>query len=115
MKKGYNFPDAPASGLEHPKGKSMTVPNQALSIRDIMERSLRGAMLSEVAHNRLEYGDDEDYDDEMPTEMDLSDMDVAAEQIDAAKARINEHAQRKNQSAKKVESDSADVPSPSAE
>lgn len=40
------------------EGISETVPNQALKIRDIMERSLRGQILPEVQQNQLQYGQD---------------------------------------------------------
>lgn len=98
MKRGYNFPDNYSGRGEVPRGKSATVPNQALSIREIMYKSLRGSLLSEVSHNHLEYGEDEDFLDEMPTEIDLTDLDVAAEQASEAQKRVDEyHAKRKQQ------------------
>lgn len=98
MKRGYNFPDNYSGRGEVPRGKSMTVPNQALSIREIMYKSLRGSLLSEVSHNHLEYGEDEDFLDEMPTEIDLTDLDLAAEQAQEAQKRVDEyHAKRKQE------------------
>lgn len=48
--------------FEHPKGRSEVIPNQALSLREIIERSSRGQMLREVQGNELQYGEDEDED-----------------------------------------------------
>lgn len=47
---------------EKPRGRSEVIPNQALSLRQIIEKSSRGMMLSEVRANQLQYGDDEDED-----------------------------------------------------
>lgn len=51
-------------GYEHVVGRSETVPNQALSLRDIIMRSSRGQYLAEVAGNQLQYGEDEDPDND---------------------------------------------------
>lgn len=60
----YLHPDTfvPDSCLQECIGESMTVPNQALKIRDIMERSLRGQILPEVQMNSLQFGDDMPHD-----------------------------------------------------
>lgn len=47
---------------EHPKGRSEVIPNQALSLREIIQRSSRGQVLREVQGNELQYGEDEDED-----------------------------------------------------
>ena len=52
----------PDQCVQECKGESMTVPNQALKIRDIMERSLRGQILPEVQMNSLQYGNDMSHD-----------------------------------------------------
>lgn len=65
MKETWIHPDTfvPDKCVQECTGESMTVPNQALKIRDIMERSLRGQILPEVQMNSLQFGDD------MPHEM----------------------------------------------
>lgn len=72
----YVHPDTfvPDILVEDPVGDSMTVPNQALKIRDIMERSLRGQLLPEVQGNVLQYGDD------MPE--DLAELDEMEDRVD---------------------------------
>lgn len=52
----------PFSCVQNFTEESMTVPNQALKIRDIMERSLRGQILPEVQMNSLQFGDDMPHD-----------------------------------------------------
>lgn len=44
------------------QGRSEVIPNQALHIREILQRSARGQNLYEVQANNLEYGPDEDED-----------------------------------------------------
>lgn len=48
--------------MEHPKGVSMTVPNEATSLRDLVRRSQIMARLPEIAKS-VEDGPDEDFDD----------------------------------------------------
>lgn len=44
------------------QGRSELIPNQALHIREILQRSARGQNLPEVQANNLEYGKDENED-----------------------------------------------------
>lgn len=44
------------------QGRSEVIPNQALHIREILQRSARGQNLPEVQANNLDYGPDEDED-----------------------------------------------------
>lgn len=60
--------------LKHCKGRSEVIPNQALSLRDIMIRSLRGQYLAEVAANQLQFGEDESESDDLPEFEDKFDM-----------------------------------------
>lgn len=46
------------------QGRSELIPNQALHIREILQRSARGQNLAEVQANNLEYGPDEDEDNQ---------------------------------------------------
>lgn len=43
-------------------GRSEVIPNQALHIREILERSARGQFLTQVQMNALQYGQDEPED-----------------------------------------------------
>lgn len=91
MKLEYrNFPETLVDICEYPKGKSETVPGRALHIGDIMLRSLRGAILPEVQNNHLEYGDDEDFEDAMPQETDLTDIDETLERRSYLEERIKQ-------------------------
>lgn len=76
MRMEYIHPETfvPFTCVQECAGESMTVPNQALKIRDIMERSLRGQILPEVQMNNLQYGPD------MPHE--LSDIDELEDRTD---------------------------------
>ena len=60
----YKHPDTfePFSSVQVPKGISQTVPSQALQVRDIMERSLRGQILPEIQMNQLQYGENLPHD-----------------------------------------------------
>lgn len=57
----YNIPIYESENvLEFPSGRSETIPNQTKSVREILARSARGQILSEVQANNLQYGEDED-------------------------------------------------------
>ena len=73
--------------LKHCKGRSEVIPNQALSLRDIMNRSLRGQYLAEVAANQLQYGDDAPEDDGMP---DFEDKFDVLDHASYLEQRVNE-------------------------
>lgn len=117
MKKGINHPETDVDIFEHPKGKSEVVPNQALNIRDIMLRSLRGAILPEVQNNQLEFGDDETHDDAFNPEIDLTDIEETAEKVSYLNQRIKQlqDAKAKPNHQDVEKSDSEELPSPSAE
>lgn len=53
-------------------GPSMTVPNEAFSLKDLVYRSQVMAMLPDIA-KKLEYGEDETFDDAFPNDLDLAD------------------------------------------
>lgn len=57
-------------------GRSEVIPNQALHIREILERSARGQFLTQVQMNALQYGQDEpeDGNDLFETDDDRLDM-----------------------------------------
>ena len=57
-------------------GRSEVIPNQALHIREILERSARGQFLTQVQMNALQYGEDEpeDGNDLFDTDDDRLDM-----------------------------------------
>lgn len=113
----WNFPNTEVDGYEHPKGKSQTIPNQALQIREIMFRSLRGQILPEVTGNNLEYGDDEDFEDAFSPEQDLTDIEANQSQIDYLSQRVEQakqaKAKPKHQDSEK--SDGEELPPPNAE
>lgn len=114
MKMNWIHPDTfvPDSCCQEPKGDSMTVPNQALKIRDIMERSLRGQILPELQQNVLQYGED------LP--MDLSDLDEFEDLTDVEEytnylgKRINQQKEAieraKAEKAKQSEADEEEAP-----
>lgn len=63
MKKVKSINDfRPEDFMEHPKGVSMTVPNEATSLKDLVRRSQIMARLPEIAQS-VEDGPDEDFDD----------------------------------------------------
>lgn len=102
----YIHPDTYVpEGGENPVGESETVPNQALHIREIMERSARGQILPEVQYNELQYGDD------LPEELaDLDDMDDFSdieEKISYYENRVKEMKDAKEAAKKKEEAEKA--------
>lgn len=85
------------------QGRSEVIPNQALHIREILQRSARGQYLPEVQANTLEYGPDEDEDGQdlfLPTD----DKFEIYDKLSYYEARILEmkKAQKQAQEAKKA-------------
>lgn len=109
----YKHPDTfvPDSCVQVPKGISQTVPSQALQIRDIMERSLRGQILPEIQGNQLQYGED------LPHE--LADVDELEDRTDVeeyvgylenrVKAQKEAQERAKSEKAKQSEADKDDA------
>lgn len=116
MKKGFSYPDSPTSA-EEVFGKSETIPNQALNIREIMMRSLRGALLPEVQNNNLEYGEDEDFEDGFDPEVDLTDIDENNERLSYLEQRVKQQkdAQAKPKHQDSQKPDGEELPPPNEE
>lgn len=70
MKTIYDF--QPKLYMEHPKGVSMTIPNEATSLQDLVRRASIMARLPEIAQS-METGEDEDFDDALDIPDDLTD------------------------------------------
>lgn len=112
----YIHPDTfqPDSCLQECKGESMTVPNQALKIRDIMERSLRGQILPEVQMNSLQYGDDMSH--EMADIDEFEDRTDVEEYANYLEKRIKEQKEAQERAkAEKAEQSEADEAKPEKE
>lgn len=94
---------------EVPQGRSELIPNQALSIRQIIERSSRGQILAEVQGNQLQYGDDEDEEgvdlfDPDDDKFDVRDkLSYYEQRLASAKAEKEAYEKQKNEEAKKAE------------
>lgn len=100
-------------------GVSLTVPNQALSIKEIMDRFSRGLPINEPVKIPIYHGDDEFYPD--PRKMDLAEREMLIEQnraeLESLQKKVKEMSrsrwiQRKlafDQSQKKVDNPSADA------
>lgn len=99
---------------EVPHGRSELIPNQALSIRQIIERSSRGQILAEVQGNALQYGDDEDEDGNDFFEYDDDKFEVRDKvsyfeaRLAHAKAEKEAYEKRKKEEAEKARSEQAD-------
>lgn len=74
------------SDFEKLHGDSDTIPDQSLSVRDILYRFTRGSM----SIPPIEQGDDEDIDSPDTSFDDLSDAYVASRDIDTLAARFKE-------------------------
>lgn len=72
-------------------GRSQVIPNQALHVREILLRSARGQMLSEVQQNELQYGDDESEDGQDLFSADMDKME-RRDVVDYLEMRIREQA-----------------------
>lgn len=100
--------------LEIVKGRSEVIPNQALSIREIIQRSNRGQLLAEVQGNQLQYGDDEDPDGEDFFEYDDDKFDqrdklsYLEQRLQEAKAADEEYKKKKEEEAKINQADESD-------
>lgn len=91
----YTFPDEFVLGPDqmcHPVGRSETIPNQGLMIRDIMARSLRGQILPEVQMNHLQYGPDSSFDSADFEGEDLTDV---QENLSYLEARVQQFHQER--------------------
>lgn len=73
-------------------GESLTVPNQSMTIPEMMERLNNGLS---VTGNILEYGDNEDDDDPLPIIQDLMDIEEARE---FARRILNDYDQKVKES-----------------
>ena len=98
----YNVPIYESESVfENPKGRSEVIPNQALSIRDIVTRSSRGQFLAEVQGNTLQYGDDENEDERDFFEPDedrfdqIDKLSYYEERLNAAKASRKAYEEQK--------------------
>lgn len=105
MMKQRNFPETEVDIFEVSKGKSETIPGRALHICEIMLRSLRGAILSEVQNNKLDYGEDEGFEDAFDHEVDLTDLDETMQQRSYLEQRIQQASKQK----KKTEVDKTEI------
>jgi len=84
-----------ASNYEKGGGESLTIPDQSLTIRQILERFTRGQVLDVAHHDSIGY-DDPDFDDVDPT------LDPAFDIIDAYNLK-NEIQERQKNRQKAVE------------
>ena len=93
---------------EVPHGRSELIPNQALSIRQIIERSSRGQILAEVQRNQLQYGEDEDEDgvdlfDPEDDKFDVRDkLSYYEQRLASAKAEKEAYEKQKKEDAEKA-------------
>lgn len=100
--------------LEHVKGRSEVIPNQALSIREIIQRSNRGQILAEVQGNNLQYGDDQDPDGEDFFEYDDDKLDqrdklsYLEQRLKEAKEADAAYKKQKEEEAKRKQADESD-------
>ncbi len=100
--------------LEIVKGRSEVIPNQALSIREIIQRSNRGQLLAEVQGNILQYGEDEDPDGEDIFEYDDDKFDqrdklsYLEQRLQEAKVADAEYKKQKEEEAKLKQADESD-------
>lgn len=101
--------------LEIVKGRSEVIPNQALSIREIIQRSNRGQLLAEVQGNVLQYGEDEDpngedifeYDDDKLDQRDK--LSYLEQRLLEAKVANAAYKKQKEEEAKHQQADESDT------
>lgn len=78
------------SHLEHPKGVSMTVPDESLTVKEILERFRRGQPLSIHTRDTL-YDPDSNFDSqdlEEVSRMDITDRSELAQELRLKNARV---------------------------
>lgn len=91
----YNYQTKAPRGkrYETPKGFSETIPNQAMSAKELMDRFAAGLPLG-GSRVPVYLGEEDPFDGVDISKMDLADrqslVDKAAEELDAAKRRISE-------------------------
>lgn len=87
-------------------GRSEVIPNQALHIREILERSARGQFLTQVQMNALQYGQDEPEDGNDFFEPDDDRLDIQ-DKLSYLELRLKEakEAQKRHKEAKSQNED----------
>lgn len=103
---------------EKVSGRSEVIPNQALSLRQIIERSARGMQMREMMLNHLQYGEDESedgedlfdpYDDKFDVRDKLSYLEQRLESAKAAKAAYEKEKANKANEAQSIEATKAEI------
>lgn len=103
---------------EKVSGRSEVIPNQALSLRQIIERSARGMQMREMLANQLQYGEDENEDgedlfdltdDKFDVRDKLSYLEQRLEAAKAAKAAYEKEQVEKAVKAESIEAVKAEV------
>ena len=91
--------------LEHPKGVSMTVPNEATSLKDLVHRAQIMARLPEIAQS-VENGPDEDFDDAY----DVDDMPIEYIENKSYIEKVSEHLKAVKAEEAKKKANKAETP-----
>lgn len=101
---------------KHVKGRSELIPNQVRSIREILNRSIRGQWMFETQANQLQFGEDSPEEDGLPGMEDKFDvldhasyLEERVAQYNAAKAKFEADKAQKAAQAKQSEAQQADV------
>lgn len=103
---------------EKVSGRSEVIPNQALSLRQIIERSARGMQMREMLANQLQYGEDENEDgedlfdltdDKFEVRDKLSYLEQRLESAKAAKAAYEKEKVEKAEQAESIEANKAEI------
>lgn len=95
-----------ASGMETPKGESLTIPDQSLTIREIVERFVMGEPT--LGQRAVHYDEVEDFDNIDPTldpAFDLADVSTISSEIEEAKANRKAKAQAAKAAAERSEAE----------
>nr|WAE43622.1 MAG: hypothetical protein [Microviridae sp.]WAE43944.1 MAG: hypothetical protein [Microviridae sp.] len=83
------------SDAEIPKGESMTVPDEALTIGEIMEQFTHG-IVPDISKDS-QYTDTEDIDDTEPNPIDLTDLDDMRIELDELHTKIDAEKAKKSE------------------
>lgn len=103
---------------EKVSGRSEVIPNQALSLRQIIERSARGMQMRELMLNQLQFGEDENEDgedlfdltdDKFEIRDKLSYLEQRLQSAKAAEAAYEKEQVEKANEAKSIEATKAEI------
>lgn len=95
---------------ENSVGRSMTVPDQALSLREIMYRSMQGMSIPNIMMPEDKSQEDETFEDAFSPDIDFGDLYENSERLSYYMQRIEEERAKAKENPGDSDSDSKDSP-----